>query len=72
MKKRIGVFLLVLVLLLSMLCCLGSGETDRDPSHYNYYPCTHCGGSGKTKSGAECGWCNGTGMYAVKKSQYDD
>lgn len=70
MKKKIGVLLLVLVLLLSMIFCVGSGSTDRDPSHYNFYPCSHCGGRGKTKSGADCFWCDGTGMVAQKKAGY--
>ena len=63
---------LVMVAILTCTCIfalVGCGD-DRDTSHYNYYRCTHCNGTGKTHAGASCGWCNGTGMYAVKKDGY--
>lgn len=61
---------LVVIILLAIIGKACGGETDKDPSHYNFYTCNHCHGSGKTQSGAECKWCNGTGQYAVKKSGY--
>ena len=72
LKKKIA-FILLLILILSVVCSLiscGSSGKDKDPSHYTYSSCTHCGGSGKNKSGGTCGWCNGTGVYAVKKDEY--
>lgn len=67
-KKGLVIAGIIIVLLAIGYAC--GGEKDKDPTHYNYYKCTHCGGSGKTQSGAECKWCNGTGMYAVKKDGY--
>ena len=67
--KVVAMVAVVLLLFTSILTVIGCTE-DRDTSHYNYYRCPHCHGSGKTQSGASCGWCNGTGMYAVKKDGY--
>ena len=75
MERSWTVKLLAFIIVIMLLATLAIGlaaceEEDRDPSHYNYYPCTHCHGTGRTQTGAECGWCNGTGMYAVKKAGY--
>ena len=75
-RNRIKVLITVLILLV-VFATMAIGlsaceETDKDPTHYYYYSCTHCHGSGRTQSGAECGWCNGTGQYAVKKAEYDN
>jgi len=75
MKSKIGILIIVLLLLAllttMMVGLTACGEKDRDPSHYNYYTCTHCHGSGRTQSGSKCGYCDGTGMYAVKKAEYE-
>ena len=68
--KRAGLlFLIGLVVMIGYFgfksCTWAS--TDRDPSNYYYYKCSHCHGTGKQLNGKDCYWCDGTGISAVHK-----
>lgn len=63
-------FLAVIILIIVAFVMGLNKEPDMDTSHYKFYPCSHCHGSGELRNGAECAWCNGTGFSAVKKAEY--
>lgn len=67
----LAIFILATIILIIVGFAIAlNQEPDMDTSHYKYYPCSHCHGSGKLQNGAECAWCNGTGFSAVKKAEY--
>ena len=67
--KKGKVVVIVIIAILVIATIAGNGTEDKDPSHYDYYKCTHCNGTGR-QYGAECKWCNGTGYSVSQKDEY--
>lgn len=55
---------LIVILVLALLYCVGSCDNGSNRSGEKHQGiCSHCNGSGQTRYGNECGWCDGYGFW---------
>lgn len=56
----------IAIVVIALLALIGSCDDSKKEQNGNLKTgyCSHCHGSGVTKYGNECGWCNGTGYWA--------
>ena len=61
--KKSWIIAIVVILILALMCSCSAGGSSKD-GRLVTGTCSHCHGAGVTKYGNECGWCNGTGVWA--------
>lgn len=65
-KKKTWIIVIVVLVLFALVGSCGDKSKSKDGELVTGY-CSHCHGAGVTQYGNECGWCNGTGIWAFYK-----